>query len=325
MAKPGRVPLSLWVLQDVLETGVSLMGVFGGHGEQGHLVAQKVRDSLPLLLLKYHGILVRSLGAGTPLAHPSSGRHAPDVPGAVMPLVHLAELDLLRGGGDQGGVSHSPEMWTHVHRLASEEMEKDLRLHPGIDTAVSGCAALTAWVHHNYAVVANLGNCRCVVGATSKGGDLHPLQLTVDHVPSLGTEKVRVEAAGGRVFSSAEEEHLTGRCVERLWLPLENGPGLATSRAFGDWQVKPYGLSGEPQVHLFPIVASFKFLILASGGLWEVLSNEEAVQIVSKAWYPQRAGGELVKAASRKWRAQNSDRPWNKREDMSAVVLFLNK
>jgi len=317
-----------FVLQDVLETGVSLVGVFDGHGDQGHLVAQKVRDSLPLLLLKYHGILVRSLGTARRW-RTRRGAIPVDGAGAVMPLVHLAGAGPAAGvhrrpRGVYPGVYQRPEVWQHAHRLASEEMEKDLRLYPGLDAGASGCAALTAWVHHGLAVVANLGNCRCVVGATSKVGNLYPLQLTVDHVPSLGTEKARLEAAGEGCLVPAEEQ-LTGRYTERLWLPEENSPGLGVSRAFGDWRVKPYGLSGEPQVHTFPIVPSFKFLVLASPGVWEVLSNEEAVRVVSKARYPQRAGGELVKAAARKWRAQHSERPWSKREDMSAVVLFLNK
>lgn len=209
-----------------------------------------------------------------------------------------------------------------------------------MDLSASGCGAITAVVHDGFAVISNLGNARCVVGAVSTQGEIHPLQLTVDHTPGVGAERARIEAAGGQVVSSPREEQLSGQSCDRLLVPGEGeveaeadpaspgsggggaGHSLPVSRAFGDWKAKECGLSAEPQVHTFPVVPAFKFLIIASDGIWDVLSNEEAVQIVAgKAKASQRAAGELVKAAAKKISAQ---RPWVKREDMCAVVLHLN-
>lgn len=55
--------------------------------------------------------------------------------------------------------------------------------------------------------------------------------------------------------------------VLRLWLPDEESPGLALSRALGDYCVKDFGLISVPQVTHRLITSQDHFVVLATDGV----------------------------------------------------------
>ncbi|KAL6513143.1 hypothetical protein OROGR_020629 [Orobanche gracilis] len=124
--------------------------------------------------------------------------------------------------------------------------------------------------------VANVGDPR---GVLSKGGQ--SIQVTVDHEPNM--ERGSIEDRGGFV------SNLPGD-VARV-----NGQ-LAVSRAFGDKNLKTH-LSSDPDTTNAKIDADTNLLILASDGLWKVMSNQEAADIVKKTRDPQKAAKQLVSEA----------------------------
>ncbi|KAJ7012669.1 probable protein phosphatase 2C 24 isoform X1 [Populus alba] len=118
-----------------------------------------------------------------------------------------------------------------------------------------GSAAVVAVVSPDKIVVANCGDSRAVLCRNGK-----PLPLSSDHKPDRPDELKRIENAGGRVI---------------YW----DGPRvlgvLAMSRAIGDNYLKPY-VSCEPEVTIMDRTAEDDCLIIASDGLWDVVSNETA-------------------------------------------------
>ncbi|KAG5177621.1 phosphatase 2C-like domain-containing protein [Tribonema minus] len=148
----------------------------------------------------------------------------------------------------------------------------------------SGCTAVVAVVdaHENVVNVAHAGDSRAVL---CRGGAA--VALTHDHkpthtvrkrcvrasAPGSGVEKVRIEAAGG--FVTAE-----GRV---------NG-NLNLSRTIGDLGYKNNHLrlpkdqiiSAEPDTCSFRPCAEDEFLLLACDGVWEVMSNQQAVDLVRR-------------------------------------------
>ena len=60
---------------------------------------------------------------------------------------------------------------------------------------------------------------------------------------------------------------------------------LAVSRAFGDASLKRWVIS-EPEVTRHTLTAGCEFLVLASDGLWNKVSNQEAVDAVSRSNSP---------------------------------------
>ncbi|KAK3137950.1 hypothetical protein QOZ80_5AG0362490 [Eleusine coracana subsp. coracana] len=121
-----------------------------------------------------------------------------------------------------------------------------------------GSTAVVAVVGHRRIVVANCGDSRAVL---SRGGVAVP--LSTDHKPDRPDERERVEAAGGRVIN---------------WNGYRVLGVLATSRSIGDYYLKPF-VSAEPEVTVMERTDQDEFLILASDGLWDVVSNEVACKI----------------------------------------------
>ncbi|KAL1536307.1 protein-serine/threonine phosphatase [Salvia divinorum] len=127
-----------------------------------------------------------------------------------------------------------------------------------------GTTALTVLVLGRNLLVANAGDCRAVLCRRGVA-----VQLSQDHRPSCEVEKKRVEDLGG----SIEYGYLNGE--------------LSVTRALGDWYMKlPVGsaspLTAEPEFQLTKLTEDDEFLIIACDGIWDVLSNEEAVRLVQQ-------------------------------------------
>uniref|UniRef100_A0A804P4I5 protein-serine/threonine phosphatase n=1 Tax=Zea mays TaxID=4577 RepID=A0A804P4I5_MAIZE len=82
------------------------------------------------------------------------------------------------------------------------------------------------------------------------------------------------------------------------------GGVLAVSRAFGDKLLKPYVVA-DPEIKEEVVDSSLEFLILASDGLWDVVTNEEAVAMVKPIQDPQEAANKLLEEASRRGSSDN--------------------
>lgn len=144
-----------------------------------------------------------------------------------------------------------------------------------------------------------------------------PVPLSFDHKPAREDEKKRVIAAGGRV--DAWQGVDVG--AERVWLPHSRTPGLAVTRSFGDSIVKEIGVTATPEIYSLPLSDSDSFIVIASDGVWEFVTNYEVVSIVSKhrdAGTPQRAAEEIVKLSADRWMDDDSVI-----DDISCVVVFL--
>ncbi|XP_073525378.1 uncharacterized protein [Phyllobates terribilis] len=132
----------------------------------------------------------------------------------------------------------------------SDFLKEDLR---------GGSCCVTALISNGDLVVSNAGDCRAVV---SKAGTAQP--LTSDHRPSRPDEKERIEATGGYID-----------CYHGVWRIQGS---LAVSRSIGDRSLKQWVIS-EPETKIHRIESDHEFLILASDGLWDKVTDQEAVDI----------------------------------------------
>nr|XP_009609693.1 probable protein phosphatase 2C 25 [Nicotiana tomentosiformis]XP_009616369.1 probable protein phosphatase 2C 25 [Nicotiana tomentosiformis] len=122
-----------------------------------------------------------------------------------------------------------------------------------------GSCCVTALIRNGNLVISNAGDCRAVV---SRGGVAEA--LTSDHRPSRKDEKDRIEASGGYVD-----------CCRGIWRIQGS---LAVSRGIGDQCLKQW-VTAEPETRILGLNPELEFLILASDGLWDKVSNQEAVDI----------------------------------------------
>ncbi|KAM0834690.1 hypothetical protein ACQ4PT_063422 [Festuca glaucescens] len=148
----------------------------------------------------------------------------------------------------------------------------------------AGSTASTAILVGGRLVVANVGDSRAVV---SKGGKA--IAVSRDHKPDQTDERQRIEEAGGFVMWAG------------TW---RVGGVLAVSRAFGDKLLKQYVVA-DPEIKEEVVDGSLEFLILASDGLWDVVTNDEAVAMVKPIEDPEQAAKRLLQEASVRGSADN--------------------
>ncbi|KAG0473973.1 hypothetical protein HPP92_015830 [Vanilla planifolia] len=148
----------------------------------------------------------------------------------------------------------------------------------------AGSTASTAILVGDRLLVANVGDSRAVI---CRGGNA--IAVSRDHKPDQTDERQRIEDAGGFVMWAG------------TW---RVGGVLAVSRAFGDRLLKQYVVA-DPEIQEEVVDGSLEFLILASDGLWDVVSNEEAVALVKPIEEPEQAAKLLLQEASRRGSADN--------------------
>ncbi|PWA54101.1 hypothetical protein CTI12_AA438750 [Artemisia annua] len=144
-----------------------------------------------------------------------------------------------------------------------------------------GTTALTVLVLGRHLLISNAGDCRVVI---SRKGVAK--QMSNDHRPSNLLEKKRVEELGGYF----EDGYLNGE--------------LAVTRALGDRCMKSESpLIAEPEMTQMVLTKDDEFMIIGCDGIWDVMSNEEAVSLVRKQLMqhndPQRCATELINQALR--------------------------
>ncbi|XP_017253500.1 probable protein phosphatase 2C 28 [Daucus carota subsp. sativus] len=122
--------------------------------------------------------------------------------------------------------------------------------------------------------------------------------ITIDHEPLK--EKKQVENRGGFVVK------LPGN------VPRVDGQ-LAMTRAFGDKKVKKH-ITAKPDVIIKKIDKDINFLILASDGLWKVMSNQEACDCICNITNAQEASEQLIKEALLR----------ESRDDISCIVVMFD-
>jgi len=146
-----------------------------------------------------------------------------------------------------------------------------------------GSTALVIILTNNKLVVGHVGDTRAVLCRGKRA-----LEMTSDHKPDRPDELDRIESEGGEVTSDSA----TG------WVPRVNGH-LAVSRAFGDIRLKePVSyVIADPELNEIILVPDDQFIIVASDGLWDVITNQEAVDTVRKCSDKSQAALMLVNRA----------------------------
>ena len=202
----------------------------------------------------------------------------------------------------------------------------------------SGTTACVVLKRHQKLYVANCGDSRAVLARRrprcgSENGEKQQQQqqsfttipLSIDQNPDSIGEKERILDSGGYV-SPPPEPGLTAR----VWLDSNMTQiGLAMARSIGDHAVKSVGVIAEPVVSVHAVDEELDdFVIIATDGVWEFISSEDAVEIVGRYLYndtnnsgcdASEACEALIKAATAKWHEFEGDY----RDDITAMVIRL--
>ncbi|KAG2485550.1 hypothetical protein HYH03_015717 [Edaphochlamys debaryana] len=253
-----------------------LFGVFDGHGEYGTQCSQFAKDKVPENLLNN---------------------------------THFAV---------------SPEIAYHQAMVLSNN-----QLHRSeVDDTMSGTTAITVLIRGRTAYVANVGDSRAVL-AERHGDKVVAQDLSYDQTPFRRDECERVKRCGARVLTLDQLEGIKDPNVEswgteeeddgdppRLWAPNATYPGTAFTRSIGDSAAERIGVFAEPEVVTKQLSAAHPFVIIASDGVFEFLSSQSVVDMVTKFEDPQEACLSVVAESYRLW-LQHETRT----DDITMIVI----
>ena len=136
-----------------------------------------------------------------------------------------------------------------------------------------GTTALAAWFRRGNIYIANAGDSRMVLSLLGEA-----VTVTDDHKPSAGEEKLRILRAGGYVSND--------RVMETL----------AVARSFGDFGFKERASLGArdqmvtavPDITIVRVVEDLDFVVLATDGVWDVMTDQEVVDFVREDFIGRR-------------------------------------
>ena len=199
------------------------------------------------------------------------------------------------------------------------------------DSDLSGSTSCTIFIIGKHIICSNLGDSRAIL--IKKSNEI--INLSNDHKPNNKKEYDRIKKKGGEIrknniYYYNNNEFKYNNIIDnnydkipyRIYLKYKNFPGLAMSRSIGDFIAKKIGVINIPEIFNYTICDDDKFIILASDGLWEFVSSEDARNIVN-SYYLQfnlnEAIYELISLAKKKFNLFGKYV-----DDITIILIFLN-
>lgn len=199
------------------------------------------------------------------------------------------------------------------------EAEDNMLRHMQGNADFSGTTFVCAVIRGNDMWVANVGDSRVTVGMRNSDGSISARNVSQDHKPDSPGEKERILAAGGRVFAVQYDDGIEG--PPRVWLGNMDIPGLAMARSLGDTIAHSAGVSSEPEIfHEVVNPEEMAFIVVASDGLWEFMSDQDVVNQIAegRGVAPKEIVTELISTANNLWLREEEVI-----DDTTVVVAYL--
>ncbi|XP_057206371.1 protein phosphatase, Mg2+/Mn2+ dependent, 1Lb [Triplophysa rosa] len=189
-----------------------------------------------------------------------------------LPAVLRQQLQQYERQKENSLLSHQSILKQHILNMDKELVEK---LSASYDEAGTTC--LMALLSEKQLTVANVGDSRAVL--CDKDGSV--ISLSHDHKPYQLKERKRIKKAGGFISFNGSWR------VQGV---------LAMSRSLGDYPLKRLNvLIPDPDVLTFDLdTLQPQFMILASDGLWDTFSNEEAVHFIKERLNEPHLGAKSI-------------------------------
>lgn len=147
------------------------------------------------------------------------------------------------------------------------------------------------------------------------------IPLNRDHKGDEPDEEARIIRHGGRV-QAYQDHHGNPLGPLRVWHLNEDIPGLAMTRSFGDQAAAQVGVIASPEILEMNLVPGDQFIILASDGVWEFISNEEAAAIIMPHFLnnsAEKAAEAIVKESIKRWQEEDTSI-----DDITCIIIFLS-
>lgn len=299
------------VFRDAEGNCVLLSGVFDGHGPDGEKCAHTCAERLLQIFEQQSSSQLQTMGtvSGSNLGSGGFHRHV-NMPARIggSAMHHHITGQMYQRTASSGSFDNLPRGARSAdHRIFRDAEERVLNMtflameeevQEECNAFLSGTTCSTCLVKKGAVWLAAVGDSTSVLVSAGEGGAAAAAVVSPDHRLTNEEELKRVIAAGARV---AKRPNQKAKGHLRIWLQEADSPGLMVTRSIGDTVGKSIGVICEPDVFRVPITGRDKFIVMASDGVWDVVSPEEAAAVVMGATSPEDGAQELVNLSLRAW------------------------
>lgn len=194
---------------------------------------------------------------------------------------------------EDAGAQHLADAFREMYRTADDAL---LYKCAKYTQHYATCTSVTVCIVGDLLVIGHLGDSRIVLCKEDESAPVGTKaqiigeQMTEDHKPDQEPERRRIEQCGGmveRLQNHSNKPFIRGGDFMMRKCLGEQPMQLQYSRAFGAKDLKIFGLSNVPDVRIIKMGSSpykyVRFVILATDGLWDVLTAQQAASIAGQA------------------------------------------
>jgi serine/threonine protein phosphatase PrpC/CRP-like cAMP-binding protein len=271
----------------------AFFGVFDGHGKDGHYCARYARDNLPRAIADKFAKI------------PSGNFNSKSIKQAL----------------------------SIAHNTTNDAMHADATF----DDSLSGTTSISVLFRERTMYISNVGDSRAVIVSHTDDDRLVAKPLSSDQTPYRKDERERCKKYGARIMSMDQIEGLEpihenwgdlnlGEAIDeggdppRIWSPKGDYPGTAFTRSLGDCVAEECGVVAEPEILEREIQPQDKFIIIASDGVFEFLTNQMAADMVARYADPLEACKAIVNAAYNMWLQYEV-----RTDDITAIIFYIDE
>lgn len=263
----------------------AIFGVFDGHGTQGHFVSRHVKDKLNEFCTNKDNFASKSETNVT----------------SEMIYNRLIKRD-----------------YSSVKKFVNT-VEDQVLNNEGFDAHFSGTTFNLIVIANKIINCVNIGDSRSLLVKMDASKNFSFEPLSVDHKPDLPKEKERILSKGGLVEPCKDDKD----GPIRIWVKGESFPGMSISRTIGDEVLKTVGVIDEPEFIERKITEETAYIITGSDGVFELLTNEEIMEIVEPYFFKGDVEGavkKIIEKSTELWADEGSER-----DDITCIVYFFKK
>ena len=302
-------------------------GVCDGHGINGHYVSSYIKQILPAYLNyieidNYISKKNKSLDMMlSSLYNKSENSSVKDI--------HIIKYFYDKFQINPSEFSFMKNRFSEISKNLKESLNNInynlIKTKQSFDTEKSGSTVCIGFLNNKNLIFANIGDSRAIL-CSCNNNIWKSSQLTKDHKPKDQSEYDRIISSGGtvsRMINIEKNDEEIG--PYRVWDKTQDkGPGLAMSRSIGDAHAKTLGVLAEPDIFEYTLNEGDKFIVCATDGIWEYLSNDDVMDTIKDIYENNGKAEEaceiLVKRASSEWIKENN----KTMDDISCAIIFLN-
>ena len=290
---------SYLVLPNIYNTHkAKLFGIFDGHGINGDIISQEIRDYFLEFfndIKKYENQMIFDY----------NGKYASD-----------DSLEKLYNYIIKNNFKEIEQLFKNINlKLHEKYKNNDICLKSGSTSNLLMILNDKKNENLNKIISINLGDSKSILIDEED----RIIELNKKHIPDDIEEKERIEKNGGEISRVDWADY----GPLRIFYKNKIYPGLAMTRAFGDFNAESLGINTIPDIREYDIQDKKpKIIVLATNGIWQFLSNEKVKNIILPYYEEGNISGgieKLVNIAVKMWETKNPKFI----DDISVILLFF--